>query len=259
MSKYTTGEVAKLCGVSVRTVQYYDTRNILVPSELSDGGRRLYSEQDLKKMHIICFLREMDVPINSISQLFSEKDPESVISIILSQQEQLLKSEISERQHQLEMLWELRQKLRSVDDFSVESIGDIAHIMENRKRMRKIRAIMLTVGILVEILEIGTLLLWVFRDIWWPFAVALPLIIAACISISMFYYKKVSFICPKCHDIFNPTFKQNFFAYHIPPQPESLPAPNADTRASVWKPTLKRIRKKASSSDDAFNFAIYLF
>ena len=47
MSKYTTGELAKLCGVSVRTVQYYDSRNILAPSELSEGGRRLYSEEDL--------------------------------------------------------------------------------------------------------------------------------------------------------------------------------------------------------------------
>lgn len=42
MSKYTTGEIAKLCGVSVRTVQYYDTRGVLMPSELSEGGRRLY-------------------------------------------------------------------------------------------------------------------------------------------------------------------------------------------------------------------------
>ncbi len=47
MSRYTTGEIAKLCGVSVRTVQYYDSRNILSPSELSEGGRRLYSEADL--------------------------------------------------------------------------------------------------------------------------------------------------------------------------------------------------------------------
>ena len=32
---YTTGEIAKLCGVSVRTVQYYDDRGILIPSALS--------------------------------------------------------------------------------------------------------------------------------------------------------------------------------------------------------------------------------
>ena len=47
MSKYTTGELAKLCNVTVRTVQYYDSRGILVPSGLSEGGRRLYSEDDL--------------------------------------------------------------------------------------------------------------------------------------------------------------------------------------------------------------------
>ena len=50
MLKYTTGEIAKLCGVSVRTVQYYDERGILIPSELSEGGRRLYSEDDYKKL-----------------------------------------------------------------------------------------------------------------------------------------------------------------------------------------------------------------
>ena len=55
MSKYTTGEMAKLCGVTVRTVQYYDTRGILIPSELSEGGRRLYSEDDLKRMRSSVF------------------------------------------------------------------------------------------------------------------------------------------------------------------------------------------------------------
>ena len=53
MSRYSTGEIAKLCSVTVRTVQYYDTRGILIPSELSEGGRRLYSEDDLKRMKII--------------------------------------------------------------------------------------------------------------------------------------------------------------------------------------------------------------
>ena len=91
MSKYTTGEIAKLCGVSVRTVQYYDTRNILTPSELTEGGRRLYSEEDLKRMKIICFLRDAVISINSIGELLSEHDPGSVISVLLEQQENILK------------------------------------------------------------------------------------------------------------------------------------------------------------------------
>ena len=83
MSKYTTGEIAKLCGVSVRTVQYYDSRKILIPAELSEGGRRLYSEQDLSKMKIICFLKDTGLPLKSIAQLLSEENPGSVISVLL--------------------------------------------------------------------------------------------------------------------------------------------------------------------------------
>ena len=98
MSKYTTGELAKLCGVSVRTVQYYDTRNILIPSELSEGGRRLYSEDDLKRMRIICFLREAGIPINGINELLTEEHPEKVISILLDQQERTLQEELYEAQ-----------------------------------------------------------------------------------------------------------------------------------------------------------------
>lgn len=125
MSKYTTGEIAKLCGVSVRTVQYYDSRNILIPSELSEGGRRLYSEQDLKRMKIICFLRDAGISINSIGELLSEDNPGSVISVLLEQQEQLLQEEVSERKAKLEMIDGIRRELKSMENFSVESIGDI--------------------------------------------------------------------------------------------------------------------------------------
>ena len=104
MSKYTTGEIAKLCGVSVRTVQYYDERGILIPSELSEGGRRLYSEDDYKKLKIICFLRDAGISIKSIGELLSESNPSSVISVLLEKQEQLLQNEVKERQKQLAML-----------------------------------------------------------------------------------------------------------------------------------------------------------
>ena len=101
MSKYTTGEIAKLCGVSVRTVQYYDTRGILTPSELTEGGRRLYSEDDLKRMKIICFLRDAGISINNIGELLSEDDPSSVISVLLEQQEQLLREEVCDGKQNL--------------------------------------------------------------------------------------------------------------------------------------------------------------
>ena len=147
MSRYTTGEIAKLCGVTVRTVQYYDTRGILVPTELSEGGRRLYSEDDLKRMRIICFLRDLGLPIDSISQLLSESDPGSVISLLLEQQEQALKEEIGERQDKLDKLETLKRELKSIETVSVESIGDIAYIMTNKEKIKRLRLTMVLIGI----------------------------------------------------------------------------------------------------------------
>ena len=108
MSKYSTGEVAKLCSVTVRTVQYYDTRGILIPSELSEGGRWLYSEDDLKRMKIICFLREMDLPIGAIAQILKEEHPEKVISLLIEQQEKALSDEIIDKEEKLLKLRELK-------------------------------------------------------------------------------------------------------------------------------------------------------
>ena len=216
MSKYTTGEIAKLCGVTVRTVQYYDSRGILSPSELSEGGRRIYSEDDLKQMKIICFLRELDLPISSIAELLEEEHPENVISLLLDKQEAMLQSEVDERQSKLDKLNELKRSLKSVDHFSVNTIGDIAHIMENKKKLRKVRAIMLAVGIPMNIIEIGTLILWIVKGIWIPFVIGMCIVIAASIWISKYYYKNVAYICPECHKVFKPTFKEMFWAPHTP-------------------------------------------
>ena len=56
-SRYTTGDIAKLTGVSVRTVQYYDAKGLLIPNEISDGGRRLYGTAEVERMRVILFLR----------------------------------------------------------------------------------------------------------------------------------------------------------------------------------------------------------
>ena len=216
MSKYTTGEIANLCGVSVRTVQYYDTRNILVPSELSEGGRRLYSEDDLKRMRIICFLREAGVPINRIKELFTEPHPEKIISILLDQQEQELREEIAESQKKLGIVETIKRELKEIEIFSVEAIGDIAHIMKQKNKLTKIRWRILLLGIPVTALQWISIILWITNGFWWLFAAWVCAAIIYGVTISIYYYKHVAYICPECHEIFKPKFKEMFWAYHTP-------------------------------------------
>lgn len=216
MSKYTTGEIAKLCGVSVRTVQYYDSRNILLPSELSEGGRRLYSEEDVKRLKIICFLRDLDLPINSIGELLSEAHPEKVLSLLLDEQERALSKEVEEKKEKLDKLSELRKGLKQVEHFSVGSIGDIAYVMENKKRLRRTRRIILIVGVCMDAVEVGTLIFWIKTGNWLPFVLGMCLVAAIGIWVSAFYFKRVAYICPQCHTVFKPAFRQALFARHTP-------------------------------------------
>ena len=216
MSKYTTGEIAKLCGVSVRTVQYYDSRNILVPSELSEGGRRLYSDDDLKRMRIICFLREAGVPINRIGELFSEEHPEKIISVLLDQQEQELREEIAEGQKKLSIVETIKNELKEIPNFSVESIGDIAHSMKQKNKLTKMRLSMVLTGIPVTVLQWTSIVLWITQGLWWLFAIWACVAIPWGIAVSVYYYKRVAYICPECHEVFKPRFKEVFWAYHTP-------------------------------------------
>jgi len=214
VSKYTTGEIAKLCGVTVRTVQYYDTRGILIPSELTEGGRRLYSEEDVKRMKIICFLRELGLPIDTIGQLLSEEDPGSVIALLLDQQEKALKGEIKERQGKLQKLLELRAGLKSVREFSVESIGDIALIMANRKKLRNLRGFMIATGIPLNVLQWASIILWITKGIWWLFLVWVAVVIPYVVWFSRWYFRKMAYICPQCHRVFQPSIKEGLLANH---------------------------------------------
>lgn len=215
MSKmYSTGEVAKLCNVTVRTVQYYDSRGILTPSEISDGGRRLYSQADFEKLEIICELRKLGLSINLISKIFQEENNAKVIETLLDTHAKQLQCEIAEKQNSLDKINRILKESESFENFNIKNLGDVVISMEKKKELKKVYATMLFLGLVAEILEIASVVLWIVRGIWIPFAILMPIaFILAFIAVKI-YYKSTAYICPDCHATFKPKFKEFFFANH---------------------------------------------
>lgn len=92
----TIGEVARLSGLTVRTLRHYDQIALVQPSDRSPAGYRLYNAADLDRLHLVLFYRELDLPLEEIRRLLS--DPAVDRGAVLRNQRHLL-SERMQRLH----------------------------------------------------------------------------------------------------------------------------------------------------------------
>jgi DNA-binding transcriptional MerR regulator len=60
------GELARATGLTVRTLHHYDEIGLLVPSERTQAGYRLYGEQDVRRLYEIRALRDLGIPLDEI-------------------------------------------------------------------------------------------------------------------------------------------------------------------------------------------------
>ena len=62
----TVNEVSKLTGVSIRTLQYYDTIGLLKPDGYTASGYRLYDDTALERLQQILLFKELEFPLKEI-------------------------------------------------------------------------------------------------------------------------------------------------------------------------------------------------
>ncbi len=81
MEKYGVKAIAKLSGVSVRTLHYYDTIGLLKPLSRSNVGYRYYGESELLRLQQILFYKELGFSLKAIKQLLDEPDFDLLIAL----------------------------------------------------------------------------------------------------------------------------------------------------------------------------------
>ena len=213
MSSYTTGEMAKLCDVSVRTVQFYDQKGILHPTTETDGGRRIYSDDDLIKLKTICVLKSIGLSLNSIKNVMESDLCENILAILLTEQVATINHEISERQKQLEMIDAIQTDIINQSSTPENSILDVEHIM-NRKRQAQGRRKLAKFHIAVLLAAPLPLVLigWlIMNQIWWAvFCFAGVFVLG--IAVSLWVIKDIELVCPNCNHVFKPTMLKMFFS-----------------------------------------------
>ncbi|MCP4985191.1 MAG: MerR family transcriptional regulator [Colwellia sp.] len=132
MSFYTVGKVAKMSGVSKRTLHHYHDIGLLVPAGCSESGYRLYSSQNLLVLQQILLYRECGMPLSEIKLLVTNSAEEHV-ALLINQQERL-NHQIFMHQSQLRTLQKTINRLKGdnmaiTDNELYEGFGEKAEII----------------------------------------------------------------------------------------------------------------------------------
>lgn len=65
----TINKLAKLCGITVRTLHYYDEIGLLSPNSIAPNGYREYDQENLIRLQSILFFKELDIPLKEIKRI----------------------------------------------------------------------------------------------------------------------------------------------------------------------------------------------
>ncbi|WP_062463849.1 MerR family transcriptional regulator [Demequina soli] len=74
--------VARLAGVTSRTLRHYDAIGLLAPAATGHDGRRRYGDAELLRLQHILVLRELDVPLDTVASIVDTDDPTLVAALM---------------------------------------------------------------------------------------------------------------------------------------------------------------------------------
>ena len=126
----TISQVAKLSGISVRTLQYYDEIGLLKPSQVTSVGYRLYDDDALQTLQQILFFKELGFPLKEIKQILQKPDFDRTAAFQKQKELFLLKRSRMDRLIQLLERLERGEQCMSFKEFD---LSDYINALEDFK------------------------------------------------------------------------------------------------------------------------------
>lgn len=87
MAKYTVSQLAKMAGISVRTLHHYDKIGLLKPAERARSGYRYFGKKELYRLQQILFFKELEFPLKEIKRILDDPDFDMVEALYYQKKE----------------------------------------------------------------------------------------------------------------------------------------------------------------------------
>lgn len=221
MSEYTIGDLAKKLNITTRTIRYYDQKGLVKPSRVSEGGYRLYSDEQIKQLKLIIFLKELGFSLKDIQKILEDKNGDKLIDLLLEDQLKRNRAETQKLEEQNKKIVQLQKVLSKPNN--IAEVTDITKIMNNETRYKEVTRSMWklsAVEIAVELIGMAFIAYCIINKMNTAAYISVAVLVAILIAMSVVllknYYQKVAYICPNCDYKFIPELKKFMFAAHTP-------------------------------------------
>ena len=121
----TVGALAERMNTTVRTLQYYDKEGVLSPSGKSKGGRRLYTDKDIIRLHQIQSMKYLGFTLDDIKTRFVSLDTPEEAAAVLAQQAKAVQEKISALSDVLQAIEALRTETLQMKMVDLSKYADI--------------------------------------------------------------------------------------------------------------------------------------
>lgn len=127
---FTIGELSRMAGITVRTLQYYDEQDLLKPI-VTEGGRRKYRREDVLRLEQILFLKSLGFSLKEINEIIMDLKTPYDFEKIFTQQRKALTGQIEHLNNIVGMLDTVITEIKIGQEINMDRL---VAIMESMKR-----------------------------------------------------------------------------------------------------------------------------
>lgn len=111
---YRIGELAKLAHVTPDTIRYYEKQHMMAHEIRTEGGFRLYSKDDLRRLKFIRHARQLGFTLEAIRELLSIRiDPQNHTC---QESKSIVQARLNEVDGRINELQHMREALQRLND-----------------------------------------------------------------------------------------------------------------------------------------------
>jgi DNA-binding transcriptional MerR regulator len=107
----SSGDLARATGNTVRTIRFYEEEGLLRPAEVSEGGHRRYTDDDLERLRLILDLRELGLSLLEIRSILEIRTGCQTASEFAARVQQVLAGHLEQAQRRLDHLRRVKREL----------------------------------------------------------------------------------------------------------------------------------------------------